>query len=83
MSDTICKICNKEFYYKSKLIRHQNKKNPCGSKKITNFVCCDKDFKTINQYKQHRQSKLHRTIDEHIRIAIDNYKENIIAKLSV
>ncbi len=85
-SDTICNVCNKEFIYKSRLAIHQTRKKPCTlntTEKNIDFTCCGKNYKTSFKYKQHQQSNLHKTINDQIKISIDNYKENVIAKLRV
>ncbi len=83
-NDTICNICNKDFYYKSKLAIHQTRKKSCAPEttvKNIEYICCGKDYKTLPHYKQHIKSNLHKTINEYIQSSVDKHMENIIAKL--
>ncbi len=57
-----CELCQKEFTYKSKLLRHQNRKKSCNNT-AKDFICCNVDFKTKFNFERHIQSNKHLTKD--------------------
>ena len=50
-----CELCNKEFPYKSGLVRHQNRKTPC-THKVISYKCgdCDRVFSSRQAKWRHK-----------------------------
>jgi len=77
-----CIKCQKEFDCRSKLLRHENNKNPCIKEKNKhNCNICNTNFRWKSEYLKHKKTKKHIiNINNNINInnSIDNSIENNI-----
>jgi len=67
-----CIKCNKEFKFKSILLRHENSKNSCIKEKIDlNCKICNTNFRCKTEYLRHEKTKKHIININNIGIDID------------